>query len=134
MTEKSHVGMGFEVCPVCGIEHTETVLLDRRMRNSLEPKSFTGYSLCPEHVKQKEAGYFFLIVVDNGGEHAHIKLHEADRTGELIAIRKSAWEDIFDIPVPTTDFAFIDKEGFKRIQFMHDNAMEHVSEPNMTVH
>ena len=48
MGTKSHVGMEQNVCPVCGKAFdTGTILLDRRLRNSLERKTVTGWSLCP---------------------------------------------------------------------------------------
>lgn len=33
--ERSYVGMGYALCPVCGTKHDEVVLLDKRLRDSL---------------------------------------------------------------------------------------------------
>jgi len=45
-TMKSHVGMEQKVCPVCGQAFdTGVILLDKRLRNSLERKTVTGWDL-----------------------------------------------------------------------------------------
>lgn len=94
MTEKSHVSMGFVVCPVCGCEHSETVLLDKRLRDVLDPRTFTGYSLCPEHQKLKDDGYIALVEVDSPD------VKNSLRTGQVAHIRASVWPEIFNAPVP----------------------------------
>jgi len=62
---KSHVGMEQKVCPVCGTAFdTGTILLDKRLRNSLERKTVTGWDLCPEHAKLWKKGYIALVECD----------------------------------------------------------------------
>jgi hypothetical protein len=49
MSDKSHVGMGHKVCPYCGKEHSEVVLLDTHLKDTLEHSNMIGFELCDEH-------------------------------------------------------------------------------------
>ena len=85
MSNKSHVGLGHKVCPVCHVKHDEVVLLDMRLRESLPPDNFMGFELCPEHAAMSDE---YLAVVeaekkDGGialnGESMHVKWEAAER-------------------------------------------------------
>ena len=89
-TEKSHVGMGHKLCPVCGTKHDEVVLLDRRLRKSLDRDVCMGFELCPEHAKM--SGEYLSIVeavgnpLDGGtltGRSAHLRWHIAGRVFDV---------------------------------------------------
>lgn len=59
MSEKSHVGMETNQCVVCGKEYeTGAILLDKRLRASLERRVCTGLGVCD---KCKKPGYTFLF-------------------------------------------------------------------------
>ncbi len=52
MNDKSHVSLEQHVCLVCGKAFdTGAVLLDKRLRASMEHHTKTGWGLCPEHQK-----------------------------------------------------------------------------------
>lgn len=59
---KSNVAKEMHFCPVCGQTHAVGILLDRRLKDSLEPETVTGCSLCPEHAKLDQDGYIALVV------------------------------------------------------------------------
>lgn len=108
---KSHVGMEQKVCPVCGQAFdTGTILLDKRLRNTLERKTVTGWDLCPEHAKLWERGYIALVECDpekskfTGGT---IKPEDAYRTGRIAHIRKAAAKRIFNVEM-TSPVAFVE--------------------------
>lgn len=117
MSEKSHVGMGYALCPVCGKKHDETVLLQTRM--GLPPKlnreNFTGWALCPEDKAKRDEGYVAMVVVTNQDQPT---LENANRTGEVLHIRASVWPRIFNVPVPSEGLAFIDTEAAAKIKAM----------------
>lgn len=104
---KSYVGMGYEVCPVCGIHHTETVLLDKRLKDTLEQSNCTGTSFCHVHQEQHNNGYIFLLEVTNEGEGAVLKPAEAKRTGNYAAIKREVFNQIFDIDINDKPIAFV---------------------------
>ena len=103
---KSHVGMGYTVCPVCLTEHDEVVLLDMRLKNSLEQRQATGWGMCPDCADKKAEGYIALI----GAANEPRSLNDAVRTGDIVHIRSSVWPDIFNTPTPDKGIAFVPTE------------------------
>lgn len=128
MSDKSHVGMGFAVCPICGQKHDEVVLLDKRLKNSLDRENFTGWLLCPTH-KAMEAEFIALVEVEEepkGDEHT--KLATAKRTGNLAHVRRAVWNDIFNVSPPKF-MCFVPVGVIQKIQGMvpheeHDNSQQ----------
>ena len=111
---KSHVGMGFHVCPVCGLEHDEAVLLQTRL--GLPPKltahEFLGWKMCPEHQKLQDDGYTAMIEVTNKPS----TLKDALRTGRIAHVRNSAWPKIFNTEPPEGGIAFAELGLFDKLQ------------------
>lgn len=89
MTEKSHVGMGYKVCPVCHTKHDEVVLLDKRLRNTLERDNMMGYALCPEH--EAMSGEYLALVEMTGS----YKDRTAAFTGNVAHVRRTVAAQIF---------------------------------------
>lgn len=59
--EKSHVGM--DCCPICG--ETRGILIDNRLKNTLNKYNFVSPELCDKCLKQaKEEGWFILYECD----------------------------------------------------------------------
>lgn len=106
--DKSHVGMGYSICPVCGIKHNDIILLDTRLKNTLEFNNFLGWKICVPHQEQIDNGYVHLIVCKNKNQTSFIKLEDADRTGEIISIKKNVLKDL--INRDHSNFIFIDEE------------------------
>ena len=106
MTEKSYVGMGHSVCPICGAKHSEVVLLNMRLKSTFTNESVPiELKLCPEHQKMKEDGYIALIEVTN----KPTSFQDADRTGQIAHVRASAWDSIFfDAPIPPGGVCFVE--------------------------
>lgn len=110
--EKSHVGMGHHVCPVCGIKHDEVVLLDRRLRNTLTPHEFVGFKMCPQHQALFDDGYIALIEVNSKPKD----FQTADRTGALAHVRAEAFTKLFHLPVPEQGTAFVEVGTIKKLE------------------
>lgn len=104
MSDKSHVGMGYSVCPVCGTQHDEVVLLDRRLKPTLESRQAVGWAFCPEHAKLKADGYVALIECNNSPKD----LNDADRTGQVAHVRATAFANIFNRPAPAGGICFVE--------------------------
>ena len=90
MSDKSYVSIEKKQCPICGTLHYVGILLDRRLRNSMEQSTVTGYDLCPEHKELHESGYIAFIGVANNYHPQDNKGHVSDapRTGEYIHMRR----------------------------------------------
>jgi hypothetical protein len=115
MSEKSHVGMGFNVCPVTGEEHSESVVIDKKMRESLDLKNFLGYAYSPEVAAKLAEGYIYLIEVKNQGNEAKMAMKDADRTGVNVCIKRDLAQQMFDIP-EVADMQFVSSEVIEFLQ------------------
>ena len=104
MTDKSWVSMAQKQCMVCGKTYdTGEILLDKRLRASMERTTLVGTGLCPEHEQLYTAGYLALVECDpekTPKGKASIKQEEAYRTGVLVHIRYEVAERLFNNPIP----------------------------------
>ena len=110
---KSHVGMGFHVCPVCCVEHDEVVLIDTRLKPTLEHRNFAGWGMCAEHKAQIADGYVALVEVTN----KPTGLDDAERTGQTAMVRSSAFNQIFPrLRIPDGKLAFVENGTIAMLQ------------------
>ena len=116
---KSYVSMETKQCLVCAKEFNVGILLDRRLSDSLEPKTLTGYGLCDEHNELFEDGYIALIGIDESKStvetNGNILPENAYRTGSVAHVKYSVLKGFFNItiskslPVIFVEDAVIDK-------------------------
>lgn len=106
---KSHVSLEQAQCPVCGIVHnTGSLLLDRRLRQSLDHHTVTHYAMCPEHQKLRDHGYVALIELSSTPRQTGLDESWPLRTGNLAHVRASTWANIFDSQPPKGGIAFVE--------------------------
>ena len=115
---KSHVGLGQSYCPVCLETTDEVVLLDRRIKNTLEKDNFMGWKPCSVHEQQFNEGYIALIETTSNNLS---QLNDKGRTGNFAMIRKEAFERVFNIAT-TSKIVFIDPEAFEQLQEIAANS------------
>lgn len=114
MSEKSFVTMEAAVCPVCGKQHdTGNLLLDQRMRNRFDRQTVTGWQMCEEHQKLKDAGYIALVAIDESKSDRERTLSGVWRTGAVAHVRASAWPKMFNVPMPAQGLCFVDEDVIK---------------------
>ena len=109
--DKSYVTLEQNICVVCGDTYdTGSLLMDRRLRDTFEKHTTTGYGMCPEHQKLKEDGYVALIGADESKSslraNGNMNPEDAHRTGNIAHLRTEAWENIMDTPVPDKMMCF----------------------------
>ena len=75
------------------------VLLDERLRPTLERRNFVGWKLCDEHEKLWEEGYIALI----------------ECTGQIAHVRREAWPNIFSVPAPNGPVVFVQEGVIERL-------------------
>ena len=97
---KSYVTMEQHVCRICGTTFDSgAILMDQRMRDKFEMHTTTGYGICPEDQAKMDDGYIALVGCDDEKSpkmaNGNIKAEDAYRTGDLIHIRSSVWDNIF---------------------------------------
>lgn len=116
--EKSHVGLGYAVCPVCACEHDEVVLLHKRLAKKLDHKNFMGWELCKPCQEKKDDDYIALVGIDEDLSPKPFKPESVYRTGAVAHLKRSAFEDLFNVPVPDNDanMCFVDNEVIEMLQ------------------
>lgn len=73
------------------------------MRNSLEKHQITGAGLCPEDQQKYDDGFIALVGVDPEKSHGAgktLKMENAHRDGNIVHVKMSVWDEIFDSPLP----------------------------------
>ena len=103
MNDKSHVSLEQHVCLVCGKAFdTGTILLDKRLRASMEHHTKTGWGLCPEHQKLADDGFVALVECDpqrSGSPGGRLKPEQAYRTGRLAHLKHHVFAKVFNVPI-----------------------------------
>jgi hypothetical protein len=103
MNDKSHISLEQRLCQVCGATFdTGSILLDKRLRASMERHTTTGWGLCPEHQKLFDDGYVAIIEIDPqktnlSTAQTRVKLQQMWRTGRVAHIRREAFSRIFSV-------------------------------------
>ena len=116
MSEKSFVSQSVAVCPVCTKEHATGILCNQRLRNTLEPKTVTGWEMCPEHRKMKDDGFIALVGIDPDKSDAGLTLSGVWRIGMFAHLRESVWPSIFNVPPPTKKLCFVGKDVLELLE------------------
>jgi hypothetical protein len=125
MNEKSHVSMERCVCVVCGAEYdTGALLIDKRLRASLEHYTTTGWGLCPEHRRLFDDGFVALVECDpeRSGASAQtnvLKPGQAFRTGRIAHVKRELFGRASNVSIqPETPCVFVDSDVIDRLQTM----------------
>lgn len=114
MSEKSHVSMVQKICIVTGKAFdTNELLLDTRLKDSLERHTITGWGISPEVQEKLDEGYIALVGIDEKKStitNGIIKPEDAFRAGETIYVKEEVFSKIFNIEVPKSKISFVDTE------------------------
>jgi hypothetical protein len=93
--DKSFVSIENKVCPICLSVHSFNcgILLDRRLKDSLDSTTITGYGYCEDcssHLKD----YIAIIEVVDGGSRDAIPAGEINRSGTVVWISRTVADQI----------------------------------------
>lgn len=94
--EKDYVSLDTKVCPVCVKKHSVGVLLNTRLRKTLERNTVTGWEYCPECQTNIENGYIAFVSVDIEKSIRSSNVEGAYRTGRIAWLRKPVAEEMFN--------------------------------------
>lgn len=116
MSDKSYVSIEKKQCPICGTLHDVGILLDRRLRDSMEQSTVTGYDLCPEHKELHEKGFIALVVPAILPTEGVTRLKvETARSGKYLHIKRELLKSILvNFPAEHIELPmmFIDEDAF----------------------
>lgn len=126
MTEKSHVSLEINQCPVCTNKFdTGAILLDKRLQDSLERETLTGLGICPDCQTKLDDNFIALIEVDNPPDDSkeRLQIDEANRTGNIAWLKRHIAERMFQNVNLEGPFFFIDKDVFKQLTAVHESLL-----------
>lgn len=113
MTEKSHVSLAQHQCFICGsLFDTGEVLLDKRLRATLEPKTVTGLGVCEKCKAQIADGFVAILEANCTGE----------QTGRSLFLRASVFSDIFNQPAPDRGICKAPIQVFNELVGLHEKS------------
>lgn len=125
MNDKSHVSLEQHVCLVCGVAFdTGSILLDRRLRASMNRRTTTGWNLCTEHRKLFDDGFVALIECDpkrSGSPSSNDRLRpeQVYRTGKLAHLKREVFARMFNVPITDgQSCVFVEPGVIERLQSM----------------
>jgi len=120
---KSYVSMEQKVCIITGKTYDAgSILLDKRLKNSMDINTITGWGISPEAQDIINDDKIALIGVDESKSkitNGNILPEDAYRTGEIVYIKKSIADNMFNIVI-NNDFIFVDKEVINIIKDKKD--------------
>ena len=117
---KSHVSLEQHHCPICGYDKdTGAILLDKRMRESMEHHTLTGMSICGDCKEQGDKGFIALVgadpdksvIIDN-----RIKPDGVYRTPEYLWLKRDVAMQIFNVPIDDHPFLYIEPEAIEKVK------------------
>lgn len=110
------VATTYTLCPVCGEKSKSTgVAIHKRLKDLPQEGLFEGWELCPTHKQQIEDGYVIMIVLDGAPpeDFEGVPAQIPNSTGDIMAIRKEAFTQVFTQDLPPNGIAFLDKQAFE---------------------
>ena len=123
MNDKSHVSLEQHVCLVCGTAFdTGAILLDKRLRASMNRYTVTGWGLCVEHQKLADDGFVALVECDprrSGSPGGRLKPEQAYRTGRLAHIKRHVFAQVFNVLIEANQACvFVEPGVIEQLQSM----------------
>ena len=129
MSDKSHVSLEQHVCLVCGTAFdTGSILLDRRLRASMNRHTTTGWGLCAEHRKLFDGGFVALVECDpkrsgSPSNNDRLQPEQAYRTGRLAYLKREVFSRVFNVPITDKQSCvFVEPGVIEQLQSMVEPA------------
>ena len=107
--------MSNKICIVTGKKYQDgAIILDSRMKPSLEKDTVTGYGISPEIEQKINSGYIVLVEVDMSKSGVSltdtINPENAYRTGSVMYVKKNRFGLFFNVDPPEGKIAYVPKE------------------------
>lgn len=120
MSEKSHVSLEQRLCIVCGHPYDCGVLIKKDLRPTLNLKTITGWGMCEEHKKLRDAGFVALVEINNPkSSGSSVSPDNAARTGVFMHMKREVFANVFDSRVDERAVAFIEPQVTEMIKKLY---------------
>lgn len=117
---KSYVTITNKVCPICGKTHDFNceLLIHKQLKEVFDTTTVVGWGYCEECTKFIEEDRVALIGAKEPESGNTLTPESADRTGEVLWIRREAAKQILKEVEDNVPFLFISQEGINAIKTM----------------
>lgn len=126
---KSYVSVEIVQCLTCCESRDKGIILDTRLKSSLEAKTLTGYETCDTCQARMDEGYVALIAANNPQVDSRDHITDpskANTTGEVIWVPTEYFQQIFDVQVPDEKLAFVEAEVTRLIVESNEDIVKYV--------
>lgn len=116
--KRSHVSMEQKKCMVTGKDYDSgALLIDKRLKNSMEKHTITGWGISPEVQEKLDDGFIVLVGCDDQKSEKNpdgsVSPDKAYRTGEILYMKRHIAEAVFNIDIK--NMAFVDNKAIEII-------------------
>lgn len=122
-SDKSYVGMLHDVCPICTKESNTQLLLDRRLRNTLERDNYRLGDICKDCKAILATDRIALVEISNPPPvgKSRVDPGEANRTGTVMWLRRHVFQQLFG-ETPSTEFVFVDPDVVVKLKALYEES------------
>jgi len=125
---KSFTSIETKMCLVTGKEYqTNGILLDKKLKNSMEMQTCTGWGISPEAQEQINKGFVALIGADSSKStitNGKVLPENVYRTGEIAYLRREVFNNLMPDYPADTPLAYVDPAIIHTLQEMQQNTSE----------
>lgn len=119
---KSYVTIEQKICPVTGKTFDSgALLIDKRVQNSFEKNTVTGWEICPEVREQVDKGFVALVEIDESkstvSNNGNYTPENVWRTGNICYLKQEACDNIFNMKI-NSPFVFIQEGIIEKLTLM----------------
>ena len=102
--DKSFVSMERKICMITGkVYETNSLILDKRMRDRFDQYTTTGFGICPEAQENIDKGFCAFVAIDHDkselNENGTYSPEGVYRTGAVAFVKYEAAKEMFDVKV-----------------------------------
>ena len=120
---KSYVSLEQKICVVTGkLYETDSLLMDRRMEESMERHTTTGYGISKEAQEQIDKGFIALVGIDPDKSTPPYTPQSVYRTGEIAYLKVEVAKSMFNIDTIDKPLAFVEPEVMTYLAIQAENA------------
>lgn len=128
---KSHVGIEYKICPITGKKwETNSILFDKRLKDSLEKETITGFGICPEVQEILDGDMIALVEIDEKKsemKEGKMSPEGAYRTGKIAYIKRKFANSTFTQEIKTP-FIYVDAEVMEHFQGVYEKGLKQEEE------
>ena len=133
--DQSYVGMESKECILCKEEYeTGSLLLDKRLRKSLDRLNCTGPGLCntckTTHTGLPIEEYDHVALIEatnpvyNRDRRGRKRLESAETSGTVCFMRRECYAQMFDVDLGDWEFCMVEPEVMAMLSQMQNGASE----------